>query len=398
MEGHQSPLSGPKPLFVFVVGDGMADVPNTALGGKTPLMSARCPRMDVLAGQSGVRMARTIPEGLPAGTETAMPLIAGYGTDVLTGRGPMEAAGMGVVLPAGQFAMRVNIVRMDTDDILLEACPELSDDEGFEAARLLAEDAMVRGILGDKGWVLHPQPGFRQLMTGPGETAPTGMTPPHQVSGSPMSMFIPDDATVAGFMRRGRDLLLKRGQGVWPWGAGVVPRYEPFSDKYGVSGAVISAVPVVRGLARLAGMSTPDVPGATGTLHTNWKGKADAVLSAAAAGFGFIMLHAEAPDDCSHARDLKGKIMAIEMLDETIGRVVDGLNASATEYRMALISDHVTDTLTGCHGTQPVPWCVFDSRMPAGEPAQFAEAYRAKAEHYSAPLRELLTSRPEGLA
>ncbi len=375
------------PLYLMIVGDGMADAPLKELDGRTPLQHGVYPNMARLAGQSGVRMVRTIPEGFPAGTETAMPLITGYGTDVLTGRGPVEAAGMGVVLPPGQFAMRANLVRLDDDGLLREACPELSDSEGLDAGRRLSSDGEIRELLDKAGWKLHPQPGFRQLITGAG-TPPAGPPPPHQVSGVKLSDHLPEHGTVAALMRRGRELLRADGLGVWPWGAGVVPNYEPFAVKYGQRGAVISAVPMVRGMASLAGLATPDVPGATGTLRTNWRGKADAVLAAARADYGFVMLHVEAPDDCSHALNLEGKIHSIKRLDEVIGWIIEGLEER--DCRIALLPDHVTDTETGKHGSQPVPWCVYDSRMPDGIPALFGERDDIPAEHFSAPLRTLL--------
>jgi len=374
-------------LCIMIIGDGMADLPLQALGGKTPLQYTTYPNMARLAGQSGVRMAQTIPAGFPAGTETAIPLIAGYDTDVLTGRGPLEAAGMGVVLPPGQFAMRANLVRLNADDVLTEACPELGDAEGLAVGEQLLADRDIQAILAHAGWTLHPQPGFRQLITGVG-TPPAGMTPPHNVSGALLSDCFSENETVTALMRRGRALLRAGGLGVWPWGAGAVPHYTPFETKYGRRGTVVTAVPVVRGLARLAGMDTPDVPGATGTLHTNWQGKVDAVLAAARAGYGFVMLHVEAPDDCSHILSVEGKQQAIARLDEAIGQLLEGLAGQA--FRMVLLSDHITDTGTGCHGSQPVPWCVYDSRMPEGEPKPFMERGDIAAEHYSTPLRALL--------
>ena len=162
------------PVCIMIIGDGMADVPLDALNRQTPLQFRQYPHMARLAGQSGVRMVQTIPEGFPAGTETAIPLITGYDTGVLTGRGPVEAAGMGVVLPPGRFAMRTNLVSLDAGDVLLEACPELSDEQGEAAGRRLLADGGMREILGGAGWTLHPQPGFRQLITGPGHSAPDG--------------------------------------------------------------------------------------------------------------------------------------------------------------------------------------------------------------------------------
>ncbi|MDR3207110.1 MAG: hypothetical protein LBT60_02145 [Oscillospiraceae bacterium] len=374
-------------LCVLIVGDGMADGPVAALGGKTPLAYGPYPHLARLAGQSGVRMACTTPKGFSPGTEVAMPLIAGYDTDVLTGRGPVEAAGMGVALAPGQFAMRTNLVALDDADRLREACPELSDEEGLAAGRLLAADAGIRALLDGAGWMLHPQPGFRQMLTGDGPP-PNGMIPPHNVSGARLADHLPEGALEA-FVTRGRILLRESGLGVWPWGAGVVPRYQPFAERFGRRGTVISAVPVVRGMARLAGMEAPEVPGATGTLRTDWRAKVAATLAAAWAGCDFVMLHLEAPDDCSHAKDLPGKRRAIDMLDQMTGLLLEGL-ADFPAFRAGLISDHVTSVETGRHGDAPVPWCVFDSRLPTGTPTVFAERGDAPAEHWSAPLRTLL--------
>lgn len=375
------------PVCIMVVGDGMADLPMAALSGKTPLQQAGAPHMATLAGQSGVRMVRTIPEGYPAGTETAMPLITGYDTSVLTGRGPVEAAGMGVVLPAGHFAMRANLVRLDASGMLLEACPELSDEEGLAAGQMLQNDPEFRALLDSAGWVLHPQPGFRQLITGTG-ALPTGMSLPHNVAGALISDHLDCDPTVSSLMKRGRMLLGGLGLGVWPWGAGVVPDYEPFARRFGKRGMVISGVPMVRGMALLAGLEAPLVQGANGSLHTNWRGKTDAVLQAARDGYSFIMLHVEAPDDCSHARDLAGKLDSIARLDEVLGWLLAGLEGQV--FRLLLLPDHITSTETGRHGDGPVPWCVFDSRLPGGKPAVFVEHADILPDHYSLPLRSLL--------
>lgn len=372
-------------LRLMVVGDGMADLPMETLGGLTPLKYHAYPQMAELAGQGGVRRVQTIPDGFPAGTETAMPLITGYNTSVLTGRGPVEAAGMGISLSAGQWAMRGNLVRLDGGGRLTEACPELSAEEGLAAGRRLMADAAFSALVRDAGWRFHPQPGFRQLITGDG-TPPGGMTPPHNVQGGRMEEYRPG-GTAGALMDRARDLFRDGGFGLWPWGAGAVPVYEPFEKKFGLRGAVISAVPVVKGMARLAGMDAPDIPGATGTLDTDWRAKADAVLREADT-HDFVMLHIEAPDDCSHALDLEGKLRAIAMVDEAVARLRDGL--AGRPYRLLLLPDHITSAETGRHDAGPVPWCVFDSRRPPGTPVPFAETDAGPVDGWDVPIRTLL--------
>jgi 2,3-bisphosphoglycerate-independent phosphoglycerate mutase len=368
----------------MVVADGMADTPLAELGGLTPLQYRPQPRMAALAGQGGLFRVRTIPDGFAAGTETAMPLITGYDTSVLTGRGPVEASGMGIVLPAGQFAMRANLVRVAQDGTLTEACPDLSDEEGLAAGRLLAADAALTGELARIGWTFHPQPGFRQMITGP-MPPPAGMTPPHNVQGDVIDDHWPADA-LAPVVRRARALLRERGMALWPWGPGAWPRYEPFADKFGLCGAVISAVPVVRGMALLAGLEAPAVPGATGTLETDWRAKVDAALLAAAR-VPFVMLHLEAPDDCSHARNVESELKAIAMVDEALTRLCAG---AERPYRLLLLPDHVTSTETGRHGAEPVPWCVYDSEQPPGAPTPFVEIDEGPAAAPDVPLRTLL--------
>lgn len=375
------------PVRIMVVGDGMADLPMAALAGKTPLQHLHAPHMAQLAGQSGVGMVRTIPEGFPAGTETAMPLITGYDTTVLTGRGGVEAAGMGIDLRPGQFAMRANLVRLDDNDTLIEACPELGDEEGRALGTLLRGDSEMSALLARCGWILYPQPGFRQLITGDG-APPAGMTPPHNVTGDRLDNHMCGGEAVAAIMKRGRVLLRSRGLGVWPWGAGAVPHYEPFLERYGLRGMVVSAVPMVRGMGILAGMEAPIVPGATGSLGTDWRAKVDTVLEAVRVGYMFVMLHIEAPDDCSHALNLPAKLQAIQMVDDAIGLLMEGLRGHT--YRILLLPDHITSTDSGKHDDGPVPWCVFDSRLPVGQAKPFVEHFDLLPADFSTPMLTLL--------
>ncbi len=375
-----------KPLYIMFIADGCADLPMERLGGRTPLQVVPQRQMARLAGQSGVGMANTTPEGFAPGTETAIPLILGYDPSVLTGRGPTEAAGMGVPLAPGQFAMRCNLLRLDQNDAVLEACPELTDAQTDAVVDALLSDNTFCGLLSKLGWTFHRQKGFRQLITGDAATIPPTMAAPHNVMGQPMENFLPDHP-LAELMRRGREILraFPGANAIWPWGAGVVPDYAPFAARFG-RGLAVSAVPVVRGIARLAGMDAPEIPGTTGTLHTNWRAKVKAVLEAAESGYEFVLLHLEAPDDCSHALNLEDEMASLCLQDEVCEALVQALGDRP--FRLLLISDHVTSTDTGRHGAEPVPYCIFDSRLPDGVLSRFEET-DAPVVHWDVPIRSL---------
>ncbi len=368
---------------ILFIADGMADDALEALAGKTPLQTAPQDALAVLAGQSGVPMVDTSPAGFSPGTETAIPLILGYDNSVLTGRGPVEAAGMGIPLTTDQFAMRVNLLLLDESGCVMEACPPLTDEEGLSLADLLLADEAFTLLLSGQDWTLHRQPGFRQLMTGAKNNLPPAMTPPHNVVGETMDKHLPDHP-MAELMRRARVVFrnaapdgdpilgraLSKANAIWPWGAGVVPDYQTFSEKFGARGIAITAVPVVRGMAALCGLAAPVIPGATGLLNTDWNAKIDAALQAYRDGFDFICIHLEAPDDCGHAMDLNGKLASIAMVDNMCNRL---LAEFPRPFRLLLLPDHVTSTQTGKHGGAPVPWCLFDTRMPEGPSARFEE-------------------------
>jgi 2,3-bisphosphoglycerate-independent phosphoglycerate mutase len=359
--------------YLFIIGDGMADRTVDALNGRTPLQAAFTPTLDRLAGQH-MGQVQSIPEGYSAGTETAIPILLGYGTEVLTGRGAVEAAGMGLAMQDGQCALRMNLIKVNNDGRLTDACPDLRSGEGMRLGHLLQDNAAFASFLRRHNIVLHVQDSFRQLLTGDGSPPKTAL-PPHNMIGQALSDCLPDSC-LRELMQIGAECLKseKAANAVWPWGGGRMPQYQPFFEKTGLRAAVVTAVPMVKGLARLCRMEAIDVPGATGTLRTNWRGKAAAVAHALRGDFDFVLLHIEAPDDCSHALDIKGKIDAIEMVDAAAALIME--NLSDMPLRILVCSDHLTLAENGRHTADPTPYCIYDTSGPA-KPGSFAEGQGA---------------------
>ncbi len=376
--------------YLMIIGDGMADAPVRALDGRTPLQAALTPTLDKLAGQR-IGSARSIPDGQSAGTETAIPILMGYGVEVLTGRGPVEAAGLGVAMQPGQWAMRLNLVTFNDNDKLLNACPELTSQQALAAADALLADKRFAALLAEHDVVLHRQDTFRQLLIGNHAPPSSLPTPPHNVIGASLAKSLPSDAFVKALMTLGRAVLrdLPDANGVWPWGCGVMPQYEIFASRFGKSGACVTAVPMVSGLARLCGLDVIDVPGATGTLHTHWRAKAAATVRAFD-DHDFVLLHIEAPDDCSHAMNLADKLAAIELVDAAAAAVLDGM--ADKHLRVLLCSDHYTCVETGQHAADPTPYSIWDS---AGSPAagQFREQQGTVVDG-ATPLSQLMEVQP----
>ena len=340
----------------------MADHPLPVLRGKTPLQAAHTPTLDKLASQH-IGQANTTPSGFSPGTENAIPLLLGYDISVLTGRGPVEAAGMGIALQQGQWAMRMNLVTLDNDDILRDACPEPAAETIAQSMDILLHDAAFNAVLTAHNVQLYKQPTFRQMLVG-SATQPTAKpTPPHNVLGAKYADHLTDDPFISQLMQAARKPLsrLPFCNAVWPWGCGVVPNFENFQTRYGLRGACIASVPVLHGISRLCGLDV--IEHAT---HGHAPEKAQLTTKTFEA-YDFVLLHIETPDDCSHAMDLDGKIAAIQAVDNLAKTILDGMSDS--HLRILLCSDHYTCVTNGQHDSTPTPYCVWDSTTPSSNSA-----------------------------
>lgn len=365
--------------YLTIIGDGIADGPVKALGGKTPLSYLALPGMARLA-SAHIGLVRTVPAGTPAGSDTAILSIFGYDPRTCyTGRAALEAAGAGVLLHPGEVAWRVNLctVAGDTVDTAVMRSHNGAGIGGQQAldtvARLLSDPAFS-SLCDTLSFALHKNPTFRQMGVAPGGDHWGARLPgPHDHLGERIDTLLPD-----GSIRKLVEASLSALRGgqancIWPWCPGAAMSLDSFPALHGHHGPVISAVPLVKGIGLLCGLTAPQVPGATGEIDTNYEGKAAAAMQGFRDGADFALIHVEAPDECSHALDVQGKLEAIRRLDaRIILPVLQQLDADGEPCRILFLSDHPTLLETGAHDSAPVPYCLYDSRMP-GTPRPFNE-------------------------
>lgn len=372
--------------YLLIIGDGIADRPMAALQGKTPLEHLALPGMARLA-STRLGRVRTVPVGTPPGSDTA--ILSIFGSDPrtqYTGRAALESAGAGVLLAPGDMAWRVNLCTVEGDDFATARMRShngrgIGGQKALDTVdRLLADEAFA-GLARSLRFVLHKSPTFRQMGTAP-EAGDWGaeLPGPHDHLGEEIGTLVPQ-----GDIRRLVEASFEalRGQQancIWPWCPGSAMTLEGFDRRYGHSGPVISAVPLVKGIALLSGLTAPEVEGATGELDTNYEGKVAAVMEGFRAGADFAAIHIEAPDECSHAQDVEGKLEAIRRIDSrVIAPLLNALDDDGEAYRILFLSDHPTILETGAHDGEPVPFCIYDSREK-GTPRTFCEGTAREGE------------------
>jgi len=365
--------------YIVIVGDGMADRPLEELGGKTPLQKAYTPNMDKLAAISSLGKVRTVPEGMHPGSDVANLSILGYDpAKYYSGRAPLEAASIGVELRPNDVAFRCNLVTLkynrDRTSAVMEdySSGHISSDE---AAELIKE---VSSQLGTKTISFYPGVSYRHLMVWADGSTDIECVPPHDMLGKEIIDYLPvgtGEEVIRKIMMDSFDILdshpvnRKRvrdgknpGNSVWLWGQGRRPQMPTFHEKYGISGALVSAVDLTKGLGIYAGFEILKVPGMTGYLDTNYQGKTDAAIEALKIT-DFVYLHVEAPDEAGHSGNCKDKIRAIEDFDKYIvGGVLAGMKAFS-EYRIMVLPDHATPVALRTHSAEPVPFMIYDSRL-----------------------------------
>ena len=394
--------------YILVIGDGMADNPVPSLENKTPLQTANIPVMDALAAKGEVGNVINCPGDLPAGSDTAILSIFGADPKVCyTGRSPLEAAATGIQLKAGDVSYRCNMVAYEDNDLPFEEKKILSHSggsiEGDQSIQLVTDlfaDPRFQAAAEKAGMVVHPAPSFRHIAV-QSQANITGISliPPHDHLGEVIGPLLPsgnDNAAVLkDLMKLAHEVLdhhpvneARRAEGklpangVWFWAEGSAVELDPFYDKYQKTGAVISAVPLCFGIARLSGLDIREVEGATGELDTNYEGKVAAVLEELKT-HDFVAVHVEAPDECTHNGDLPGKLQAIEWLDSrVVGPITQTLDREGTDYRLLILSDHKTLTATRGHDGDPVPYLLYDSRVDSGLGLPYCEESGLKGPAY----------------
>ncbi|NCB63337.1 MAG: 2,3-bisphosphoglycerate-independent phosphoglycerate mutase [Clostridia bacterium] len=387
--------------YVLVIGDGMADNAVPDLGGKTPLQSAHKPHIDALARKGRVGSVVNCPEGLPPGSDTA--ILSIFGNDpwkCYTGRSPLEAAATGIQLNPGDVSYRCNMVALEDAEkpfaekkILSHSGGSVEGEESIALVEYLFAHPDFKPFAAKAGMRVNPAPSFRHIAVQEGADI-TGirLLPPHDHLGEVIGPLLPSGCANAEVLRdlmeRAHAILNRHpinearrkagklpANGVWFWAEGTGVALESFSSKYQKKGVVISAVPLCHGIARLSGLDIKLVEGATGELDTNYEGKAAAAVEALKEGYDFAAVHVEAPDECTHNGDLRGKLQAIEWLSSrTVAPLTGALEAEGIDYRLLILSDHKTLTATRGHDGEAVPYLLYDSREDTGEGRGYTEA------------------------
>jgi 2,3-bisphosphoglycerate-independent phosphoglycerate mutase len=361
--------------YVILLGDGMADDSLAALGDKTPLEFAHTPHMDRMAAEGTLGLIDTIPPDLPPGSDVANLAVLGYDPRTCySGRGPLEAASMGITLAPEDLAFRCNLVTLGQGED-----PVMED---FTAGHISSMDAkriikdLGKGI-GSERFIFYPGVGYRHLLVWKGGKDEIRATPPHDIIGKATNAFLPqgrDTEPILRLMQCSRELLadhplnrerftrgLKPATSIWLWGQGRAPQIQKITERFRLRGGMISAVDLLNGIAIYAGLEILPVAGATGYTDTNYIGKAEKALTALRE-LDLVFIHVEAPDEMGHEGNMEGKIKAIEDFDEkVVGTILNGIHRFG-DFRVAVMSDHPTPILLRTHTGNPSPIAVLSSR------------------------------------
>jgi len=359
--------------YIVLLGDGMSDKNLDELGGKTPLQVAKTPHMDFMARRGVMGLARTVPDGFQPGSDVANLSVFGYDPRTCyTGRSPLEAASIGVELGPRDVAFRLNLVHLHPQGgkVFMQdySAGHITDEDGRELVTALQQE------LGSDEFQFHPGVGYRHLMVWRGGEDRMTVTPPHDITGQEIIDYLPrgeGSERLINLMNASQMVLYNHPQykrraaanqlpanSVWFWGHGKAPKMESYRERFGLSGAVISAVDLIRGIGVYAGLEIVKVEGATGYVNTNYRGKAEAALKALDS-VDYVYLHVEAPDEASHSGNLQEKITAIESFDElVVGTVLDGIGRHG-DYRILCMPDHPTPVKLMTHTAAPVPFIIY---------------------------------------
>lgn len=366
--------------YLVIVPDGAGDDPVQALDGKTPLEVAELETINELAGKGQVGTVKTIPDGIAPGSDAANLSVMGYDPSVyLTGRSPLEAASIGIDMADTDVAFRTNIITIsgegEYEDMIIQ--DHSSGDITTEEADQLIQ--AVNEAFANENLHFYTGVSYRHCMIMKNGHTNYELTPPHDVLTKRVGDYLPkgqDAEFLADMMKKSYEILkdhpvniarMERGLNpantLWIWGQGKKPSLSPFKDKYGLDGSAISAVDLIKGIAICAGLGSVDVEGATGTLHTNFEGKAEAGINEFKAGKDFVYMHLEGPDECSHQGDMEGKIECLESIDRKIAKpIVDYLRSTGEDFRVLIVPDHRTPLAIRTHSSDPVPYVIYDSR------------------------------------
>lgn len=377
---------------VILLCDGMADEPFAALNGATPMEAAHKPAMDALAAVSELGTVKTVPDNLSPGSDVANLSVMGYDTEACyTGRSPLEAANIGIDLSDTDVAFRCNLVTLSeeadyTEKSMVDYC---ADDISTAEA-----DALINAVneaFGNESFAFYTGTNYRHCMVWHGGKEQVGkLTPPHDITGKPIRAHLPADPdamVLLGMMACSYEVLkdhpvnlarqergLRPANSIWLWGQGKRPSLQDFKQKNGITGSVISAVDLLKGIGRIANMHVCEVEGATGYIDTNYAGKTQAAIDEFESGQDLVYLHFEGPDECGHRGEAQNKVKAIEDIDKLCLTPLLAYLRQTGDFDILILPDHPTPLATRTHDRAPVPYLLYRScREQASGADRFTE-------------------------
>jgi len=380
--------------YIIIVSDGMEDNPVAELGNQTPLESANTTNMDHMSRNGRIGIVQTIPEGLPPGSDTGNLAVMGYNPKkCFSGRAPLEAANQGIELAPNQIAFRCNTVTVGNDKMIDYSAGHIKSDESEQLIRDLNKHINMEGV------EFHPGKSYRHLLIltvrDPEIFMNIKTTPPHDIIGQGIAEYLPqgkESELLLKLMEESKEFLMNHpvnkvrvdlgenpGNMIWLWGQGTKPNIPSFTKKFGLKGSIISAVDLVNGIGRLAGLKVIDVPGITGYYDTNFLGKAEYALESLKEN-DFAFIHVEAPDEAGHNGDARAKAEAIGNIDEKIaGTILNHFNKH-DDFRVLILSDHPTPVALRTHTSDPVSFVMFGKGIQHSGFEKFNEKTARKAD------------------
>lgn len=383
--------------YIVVLGDGMADEPIPELGNKTPLDAAATPVMDALAGAGIIGTVQNVPAGMAPGSDVANLSVLGYDPAAnYSGRSPLEALSVGVQMDEDDVIFRSNIVTLTESEpyaqktILDHSSGEISTED----ADVLMD--AIRAKFNSDTFRFYTGTSYRHILVWKGGRV-CQLEPPHDHLGKVIGPYLPQEVALRRMMEESFDILnnhplnlARAAQGkhkansLWFWGAGTKPRVQSFYEKTGLKGAMISAVDLLKGIAVGAGMEVCQVPGATGSIDTNYEGKAQAAIDALLRdGCDYVYIHVEAPDEMGHQGRIQDKVKSIEYLDSRlIARVKQAMEEANEDFRILVLPDHPTPIRIRTHTADPVPYLLYDSTRQLKKRERFTEEAARNANNF----------------
>ena len=396
--------------YLVLIPDGMADERVEALGDRTPMEAAKKPCMDHLASKAWVGLVSNVPEGMVPESDTANMAILSFDPKIYSrGRSPLEAISMGLEMAPDETAYRCNVVTLSDEG---EYEQKIMLDHSADEITTAEADELIKALeahFGNDMRHFYTGVSYRHCILWKNGDDTYDFSRPHDIIGRTIAEYLPKEENGGGefyrLMKESYDVLnhhpvnearrargLKPANSAWLWSPGKKPRLPDFSEKWGLNGTVISAVDLIKGIGLCAGMRSVDVEGATGNVHTNYDGKAQAAISAFRDGADFVYVHVEGPDECGHRAEMENKVLSIELIDQKIlAPVYEYLKSCGEPFKIMVLPDHPTPLRIRTHSIAPVPFFMYDSEKENSGTASFSEAAAAETGVYISEGHTLLS-------